>query len=104
VADPGFSGIAVIGKRFPHSLLLDSLATPDADPYVPGEAGPDGNGVNWWQNQNVCFVLSSYNSTFTIRLELLPLCSKLCYRRVGDAGKRIRDRDPLASRTGNEHH
>jgi hypothetical protein len=53
VADPGFSGIAVIGECFLLSSLLDSLATPDADPYVPGEVGPDGNGVNWWQNQNV---------------------------------------------------
>ncbi|KAJ7017019.1 pectate lyase superfamily protein-domain-containing protein [Mycena alexandri] len=39
IADPLFNGIAVI----------------DADPYVPGEAGPDGNGVNWWLNQNNFF-------------------------------------------------
>lgn len=25
----------------------------DADPYIPGAVGPDGNGVNWWTNQNV---------------------------------------------------
>ncbi|KAJ7330555.1 pectate lyase superfamily protein-domain-containing protein [Mycena albidolilacea] len=36
VADANFQGIAVI----------------DADPYIPGEVGPDGNGVNWWTNQN----------------------------------------------------
>ncbi|KAJ7451269.1 glycoside hydrolase family 55 protein, partial [Mycena galericulata] len=39
VADPNFDGIAVI----------------DADPYIPGEVGPDGDGVNWWQNQNNFF-------------------------------------------------
>ncbi|KAF7292593.1 Glycoside hydrolase family 55 protein [Mycena indigotica] len=27
----------------------------DADPYIPGEIGPDGNGVNWWTNQNNFF-------------------------------------------------
>ncbi|KAF7368568.1 Glucan 1,3-beta-glucosidase [Mycena venus] len=39
IADPGFNGIAVI----------------DADPYIPGEAGPNGAGVNWWTNQNNFF-------------------------------------------------
>ncbi|KAJ7821385.1 pectate lyase superfamily protein-domain-containing protein [Mycena olivaceomarginata] len=39
VADANFQGIAVI----------------DADPYIPGEVGPDGNGVNWWTNQNNFF-------------------------------------------------
>ncbi|KAJ6454375.1 pectate lyase superfamily protein-domain-containing protein [Mycena sanguinolenta] len=86
LADSNFVGIAVI----------------DADPYIPGEVGADGGGVNWWTNQNN-FFRSVRN--FVIDVSAVPPDSSGTgiHWQVGQATSLMNINFKMSSATGTKH-
>jgi hypothetical protein len=104
-ARSNFSGIAVIGKPFFFHSDLGSIlnCVVDADPYIP-----NGNGAQWYINQNNMQVSTIATALLYPLIHLptyqVPFCEELRYRSSPNTCKYERDRFALASIAGHVAH